>query len=72
MTLPAGVTLQQINGGPNYYANNGYTYAANAGWDSPSFIPIGPWLADLGNQNSSRTCGCSSVGIPLLCLTGSP
>ena len=29
--LPSGVTLQQIDGGSNYYANNGFTYAANAG-----------------------------------------
>ena len=40
--LPPGVTLQPINGGPDYYANNGFTYAANAGWDNPSFFPIGP------------------------------
>ena len=40
--LPAGVTLQPINGGPDYYANNGFTYAAKAGWDNPSFFPIGP------------------------------
>ena len=42
-TLPAGVTLQQIDGGPTYYASNGLTYAANAGWDNPNFFPIGPW-----------------------------
>ena len=41
--LPPGVTLQPINGGPDYYANNGFTYAANAGWDNPSFFAIGPW-----------------------------
>jgi hypothetical protein len=38
--LPAGVTLQQIDGGPAYYASNGFTYAHNAGWDDPSFFPI--------------------------------
>ena len=43
--LPPGVTLQQIDGGPTYYASNGFTYAANAGWDNASFFPIGPWLA---------------------------
>jgi hypothetical protein len=49
-TLPPGVTLQQIDGGPNYYANNGFTYAHNAGWDD-SFFPIGPWLASIGDQS---------------------
>lgn len=44
--LPAGVTLRPIDGGPNYYANNGFTYAADAGfngmsWDDPRFFPIG-------------------------------
>lgn len=45
MPLPPGVTLQQIDGGPTYYASNGFTYAANAGfngmsWDDPRFFPI--------------------------------
>ena len=53
--LPPGVTLQPINGGPNYYANNGFTYAANAGWDNPSFIPVGPFLADLSAQSEANT-----------------
>lgn len=39
--LPPGVTLQQIDGGPTYYASNSLTYAVSAGWDSPSFFPIG-------------------------------
>ena len=39
--LPPGVKLQEIDGGPNYYQNNGFTNAYNAGWDSPSFFPIG-------------------------------
>ena len=30
-TLPAGVTLQQIDGGPTYYASNGSTNAVT--WD---------------------------------------
>lgn len=38
--LPPGVTLQAIDGGPNYYCSNGFTYACNAGWDKPSFFPI--------------------------------
>ena len=53
-TLPAGVTLQQIDGGPNYYGNNGFTYAAAAGWDSPNFFPIGPWLAPLLDQSDAN------------------
>jgi Protein of unknown function (DUF642) len=51
--LPAGVTLQQIDGGPNYYANNGSTYAAAAGWDNPNFFPIGPWLDMLVTQSDA-------------------
>ena len=58
-TLPAGVTLQQIDGGPTYYASNGFTYAANAGWDNPSFIPIGPWedmlVTAIGRQSMARS-----------------
>jgi Bacterial Ig-like domain len=53
--LPSGVTLQQISGGPNYYADNGYTYAHNAGWDNPSFFPIGPWLGYLTDQTDANT-----------------
>jgi hypothetical protein len=52
-TLPSGVTLQQIDGGPNYYADNGFTYAANAGWDNPDFFPIGPWLDSLLVQSDA-------------------
>src|SRR5262245_49587738 len=33
--LPHGVTLKPIDGGPNYYGDNGFTYAHNAGWDDP-------------------------------------
>ena len=54
-TLPPGVTLQPIDGGPTYYASHGFTYAANAGWDSPSFIPIGPWMATLTTQSEANT-----------------
>lgn len=35
------VTLRPIDGGPSYYADNGFTAAAAAGWDEPSFFPIG-------------------------------
>src|SRR5689334_15208258 len=52
--LPAGVTLQAIDGGPTYYADNGFTYAALAGWDSPSFFPIGLWMAPLRNQSDAN------------------
>lgn len=48
---PAGVTLRQIDGGPTYYADNGFTYAASPSatmtangaksWDDPAFFPIG-------------------------------
>jgi hypothetical protein len=34
------VTLQAIDGGPDYYCSNGFTDACQAGWDSPSFFPI--------------------------------
>ena len=48
--LPNGVTLLAIDGGPTYYASNGFTYAANAGWDSPTFFPIGVWFGKLEEQ----------------------
>lgn len=51
--LPAGVTLKQIDGGPNYYADNGFTYASDAGWDKLSFFPIGPWLDMLLTQSDA-------------------
>ena len=54
-SLPPGVTLQQIDGGPNYYANNGFTYAHNAGWDNPNFFAVGPWEAYLLTQNDVNT-----------------
>jgi hypothetical protein len=49
--LPQGVTLQQIDGGSTYYADHGFTYALNAGWDSPSFFPIGLWLPPMLSQS---------------------
>ena len=51
--MPLGVTLEQINGGPNYYGDQGLTYAHNAGWDSPSFFPIGPFLASLVTRSDA-------------------
>ena len=38
--LPSGVSLEQIDGGANYYCSNGFTDACSAGWDSPSFFPV--------------------------------
>ena len=52
--LPTGVTLQHIDGGSNYYASHGLTYAASAGWDNPSFIPIGPWDDFIANQAAAN------------------
>ena len=43
MSLPAGVTLKAIDGGATYYTSNGFTIAAAAGWDNPSFYPVGIW-----------------------------
>jgi chitodextrinase len=41
-----GITLQNIDGGPTYYATNGFTYATSTtfngmSWDDPRFFPIG-------------------------------
>jgi hypothetical protein len=58
--LPPGVTLQQIDGGPNYYANNGLTYAHNAGWDNPDFFPIGAWAAPI--QTTSDATRWAALG----------
>jgi hypothetical protein len=49
-TLPPGVTLRDIDGGPTYYGDNGFSYAANAGWDNPAFFPIGLWLPPMRSQ----------------------
>ena len=51
-TLPPGVTLQPIDGGANYYANNGFSQAVSAGWDN-GVIPIGPWLAPMLTQSDA-------------------
>jgi hypothetical protein len=45
-TLPTGVTLQPIDGGPNYYCSHDFTNACDGGWDNPSFFPIGPYWGD--------------------------
>ena len=59
-TLPPGVTLQQIDGGPDYYANNGLTYAHNDGWDNPDFFPIGAWSAPI--QTTSDATRWAALG----------
>jgi len=51
--LPPGVTLTQIDGGPDYYCSHGFTHACAAGWDNPSFFPIGPWLAPMAFQSDA-------------------
>ena len=61
--LPPGVTLQQIDGGPTYYASNGFTNAASGtyntnyaeGWDSPNFFPIGPWMGEYFQAEDATT-----------------
>ena len=52
--IPPGVTLKPIDGGPNYYANNGFTYAANAGWDNPNFFSVGVWQDMLITQSDAN------------------
>src|SRR5262245_18143303 len=52
--LPAGVTLNQIDGGPTYYADHGFTYAVNAGWDNPRFFPIGLWIPPMLSQEDAN------------------
>jgi hypothetical protein len=52
--LPQGVTLKQIDGGPTYYGDHGFTYAVNAGWDNPSFFPIGLWAAPMLSQSDAN------------------
>src|SRR5262249_54429189 len=52
-TLPPGVTLQQIDGGPTYYADHGFTYAVNMRWDDPNFFPIGIWDGTVRTQGDA-------------------
>ncbi len=72
--LPAGVTLQAIDGGPTYYQSNGMTYAAAAGWDSPSFFPIGAYYAPLLTQSdAARWLDLGlNTGFRLVSNTGTP
>ena len=52
--LPSGVTLQQINRIKLLQCERLHL-SANAGWDSPSFFPIGLWLAPMISQaNANR------------------
>ena len=53
--LPAGVTLQQIDGGPTYYADHGFTNAASMGWDNPNFFAIGPFDSSYNSQTDITT-----------------
>ena len=53
--LPPGVTLQQIDGGPTYYASNGLTDAAAMGWDNPNFFAIGPFDSAYTSQTDVNT-----------------
>jgi hypothetical protein len=53
--LPAGVTLQQIDGGPTYYTSHGFTNAVNMGWDNPNFFPIGPFDSRYVSQTDVNT-----------------
>src|SRR6266480_6361460 len=49
-TLPLGVTLQQIDGGPTYFADHSFTYAVNMGWDDPNFFSVGIWNGTILTQ----------------------
>jgi hypothetical protein len=64
--LPAGVTLVDIDGGTNFYTNNGFTYSAAAGMDTTMF-PILDWLQGM-NPGINPTgparmlaCGCNVI-----------
>jgi hypothetical protein len=50
--VPAGVSLQQIDGGPNYFAQFSNVPGA---WDSRSFYPIGVFNQTLGYDSNSGT-----------------
>lgn len=58
--LPAGVTLQNIDGGPAYYSSNGFTNAAVAGWDSQSFFPV---IDDFSFYPSNSTTTFKALGL---------
>jgi hypothetical protein len=59
VSLLKGVTEQPIDGGPNYYCSNGFTYACRAGWDNPSFFPI---MDNFAFYPSNRTSAFKSMG----------
>lgn len=70
MPLPPGVTLQNIDGGPTWYADNGYTVASSpdstmsgAGalsWDNPAFFPI---AVDYGFYPGNSTATFKALGL---------
>jgi hypothetical protein len=60
-TLPQDVTLQQIDGGLTYYADHGFTYAVNMGWDDPSFFSIGVWAGTM--RTSSDAARWEDLGL---------
>lgn len=57
---PGGVSLQQIDGGPNYYCSSGLAYACNAGWDNFSFFPI---LDDYAFYATNSTATFKALGL---------
>jgi hypothetical protein len=48
-SLPSGVTLQQIDGGPSYFSR----FSNATGWDSPNFYPIATFNQSLGYNNGN-------------------
>jgi hypothetical protein len=60
VSLPSGVALRQIDGGPNYYCANGLTYACEDGWDNPSFFPI---LDDYAFYSTNSTSTFKDLGL---------
>ncbi len=68
--FPAGATLRAIDGESisggtsqtnSYYSTRGWTYANSAGWDSPSFFPIGLWIGYL--QTSAKYDVYNDLGV---------
>lgn len=70
------VTYQQIDGGPTWYADNGFTYAASPsatmlangakGWDDPAFFPVGDDFAFYGppgNTPGNSTATFKDLGL---------
>ena len=51
--LPAGVVLQSIDGGSDFYTGHGFTKAAPL--DNPSFFPIGVWYPSLNSESDVTT-----------------